>query len=97
MPEDRCQLPLSALHGLEVDAVTRRGKFVCSAVGGVWLAFHLARAGWLTWRESLPASPGAARTGTARLPGGFDDDTGFDLTEAGTQKRLALYVVDEPG
>jgi formamidopyrimidine-DNA glycosylase len=27
----------------------------------------------------------------------FDDDSGFDLTEAGTNKRLAVYLVAEPG
>ncbi|MFZ1385195.1 MAG: DNA-formamidopyrimidine glycosylase family protein [Propionicimonas sp.] len=86
-------LPLSALQGLEVDAVTRRGKFVVLEVGGVFLAFHLARAGWLTWRESLPVSPARPGRGPLAFRLGFDDGSGFDLTEAGTQKRLAIYAV----
>lgn len=88
------QLPLSALHGLEVDAVTRRGKFVCLSTGGVWLVFHLARAGWLTWRDPMPDKPARPGRGPLAARVVFDDDTGFELTEAGTQKRLALYVVE---
>lgn len=102
--------PLSALLGLEIAGVERRGKFVCLDVGGTWLAFHLARAGWLRWYDnppSAPAKPGrgplafrlvaelaeqdAAGSGGA----GIEGTVGFDLTEAGTQKHLALYVVDD--
>jgi formamidopyrimidine-DNA glycosylase len=93
--------PLSALHGLEVADVQRRGKFIGIDVGGLWLAFHLARAGWLTWRTTVPATPSRPGRGPLALRVAFDDDTGFDLTEAGTQKRLAVYVVgqlqDVPG
>ena len=86
--------PLSALHGLEVADVPRRGKFIGLDVGGLWLAFHLARAGWLTWRTSVPTTPSRPGRGPLALRLAFDDDTGFDLTEAGTQKRLAVYVVE---
>jgi formamidopyrimidine-DNA glycosylase len=95
------QIPLGALHGLEVDGVERRGKFVCLSIGGLWLAFHLARGGWLTWKDALPLAPARPGKGPLAARVGFDDGTGFDLTEAGTQKRLALYVVntldDVPG
>lgn len=91
------EIPLSALHGLEVDAVERRGKFVCISVGGLWLVFHLARGGWLTWRAEVPAKPARPGRGPLAARVVFDDDSGFDLTEAGTQKRLALYVVRELG
>ncbi len=86
-------LPPSALHGLEVDGVVRRGKFVGLSAGGLWLVFHLARAGWLTWRATLPAAPAKPGRGPLAARVVFDDGSGFDLTEAGTQKRLALYVV----
>lgn len=91
------QVPLSALPGLEVDGVERRGKFICLSVSGLWLIFHLARGGWLTWKDQVPATP--VRPGKSPLAARvvFDDDTGFDLTEMGTQKRLALYVVNDPG
>ncbi len=88
------RLPLTALNGLEVDGVERRGKFVCLSVGGFWLVFHLARGGWLTWKDAMPAKPARPGRGPLALRVIFDDDSGFELTEAGTQKRLAVYVVD---
>lgn len=94
-------VPLSALQGLEVVGVSRRGKFVVLDVSGLFLVFHLARAGWLTWRDSVPAAPARPGRGPLAFRIVFDDDTGFDVTEAGTQKRLAIYVVtaldDVPG
>ena len=90
------QVPLSALHGLEVDGVERRGKFVCLSIGGLWLVFHLARAGWLTWRDVVPDKPARPGRGPLAARVVFADDSGFELTEAGTQKRLALYVVADP-
>lgn len=87
------QLPLTALNGLEVDGVERRGKFVCLSVDGLWLVFHLARGGWLTWKDAMPDKPARPGRGPLALRVVFDDDSGFDLTEAGTQKRLAVYVV----
>jgi formamidopyrimidine-DNA glycosylase len=87
------EVPLSALHGLEVDAVERRGKFICLSVGGLWLVFHLARGGWLTWKDAMPLKPARPGRGPLAARVVFDDDTGFELTEYGTQKRLALYVV----
>ena len=90
-------LPLSALQGLEVEAVERRGKFVVIGADGVWLAFHLARAGWLKWLDPAPATPAKPGRGPLALrvvfEGDGEGDVGFDLTEAGTQKKLALYVV----
>lgn len=87
--------PLTALGGLEVEQVTRRGKFLALEIGGLWLAFHLARAGWLTWRDRLPERPVAPGKGPLALRVAFADGAGFDLTEAGTQKRLAVYLVND--
>ena len=89
------QLPLSALHGLEVDAVARHGKFLDIEAGGLHLVFHLARAGWLTWREEMPVAPAKPGRGPLAFRLIFDDDSGFNLTEAGTQKRLAIYVAND--
>ncbi len=58
---------------------------------------HLARAGWLQWRESLPPAPPRMGKGPIGLRVHLDDGSGFDLTEAGTQKRLAVYVVRDVG
>ncbi|MFD7987322.1 Fpg/Nei family DNA glycosylase [Kitasatospora indigofera] len=90
--------PLGDLEGRTVDAVTRHGKFLDVTAGGLHLVVHLARAGWLRWRENLPPEPPHPGKGPLALrvllaePAG----AGFDLTEAGTQKRLAVYCVHDP-
>jgi len=88
-------IPLTALGGLEVEATARRGKFLCLRIGGLWLVTHLARAGWLTWRDDMPTAPARPTRGPLAFRLVFDNDQGFDLTEAGTRKRLAIYLVDE--
>jgi formamidopyrimidine-DNA glycosylase len=88
--------PLSALHGLEIESVTRHGKFLDLSAQGLHLVFHLARAGWLRWRESLPEAPARPGKGPLALRLRLDDGSGFDLTEAGTQRKLAVYVVADP-
>jgi formamidopyrimidine-DNA glycosylase len=88
--------PLSALHGLEIESVTRHGKFLDLSAQGLHLVFHLARAGWLRWRESLPEAPAKPGKGPLALRVRLDDGSGFDLTEAGTQRKLAVYVVANP-
>ncbi|MFF1908144.1 Fpg/Nei family DNA glycosylase [Kitasatospora sp. NPDC058218] len=91
--------PVTALEGRTVGPVTRHGKFLDIEAGGLHLVVHLARAGWLRWKDSLPAEP--PRPGgknplalRVRLDGPAGD--GFDLTEAGTKKGLAVYVVADP-
>jgi DNA-formamidopyrimidine glycosylase len=89
--------PVHGLQGLEVTGVTRHGKFLDVDVSGLHLVIHLARAGWLRWKDSQPTAP--ARPG-GKNPLAFrvvlDDGSGFDLTEAGTKKGLAVYVVRRP-
>ncbi len=60
------------------------------------LVIHLARAGWLRWRDSLPPEPPRPGKGALAFRLRFTDDSGFDLTEAGTKKRLAVYLVTDP-
>ena len=88
--------PLSALYGLEIDAVARHGKFLDVSAQGVHLVFHLARAGWLRWRDELATAPPKAGRGPLALRVHLDDGSGFDLTEAGTQRKLAVHVVTDP-
>ena len=90
------QLPLAALQGAEVTEVRRYGKFIAIDAGGSWLVFHLARAGWLTWKDAMPAKPARPSRGPLSLRVVLDDDSGFDLTEMGTQRKLAVYVVNGP-
>jgi formamidopyrimidine-DNA glycosylase len=88
--------PVTALGGSELRTVTRHGKFLDLDISGQHLVIHLARAGWLQWREKLPAAPPRPGKGPLALRVHLDDGSGFDLTEAGTQKRLAVYVVRDP-
>ena len=92
--------PVSALAGLQVTGVSRHGKFIDLDVDGLHLVVHLAKAGWLRWADSftdkrlaMGNGPLAARV---RLDAGDGPHVGFDLTEAGTRKGLALYAVRDP-
>ncbi len=93
--------PLAALRGAVITGVTRHGKFldlVTSADGRtLHLITHLARAGWLRWRDEMPAAPARPGKGPLAFRLVFADGAGFDLTEAGTRKRLAVYLVTDPG
>ncbi|CAL9368730.1 Fpg/Nei family DNA glycosylase [Streptomyces pilosus] len=90
--------PVTAVEGREVTAVRRYGKFLALATdGGPYLVTHLARAGWLQWRDPLPGGPPRPGRGPLALRVALETGAGFDLTEAGTQKRLAVYVVADPG
>ncbi|RYU10328.1 Fpg/Nei family DNA glycosylase [Nocardioides iriomotensis] len=89
--------PLSALNGLMVDGVGRHGKFLDFDVSGLHLVVHLARAGWIRWKDEVPATPPRPSNKSplaARVV--LDDDSGLDITEAGTKKSLAIYLVRDP-
>lgn len=89
--------PVSALEGTFVDGVSRHGKFLDIEAGGLHLILHLARAGWIRWRDevpSLPPRPSNKNPLAARIV--LDDGSGLDITEAGTKKSLAVYVVRDP-
>jgi len=89
--------PIHALQGAEVTASARLGKFVVLSCGpDLHLVFHLAKAGWLRWYEQLPATLIKPGKSPIALRVAFDDGSGFDLTEAGTKKSLAVYVVRDP-
>jgi formamidopyrimidine-DNA glycosylase len=88
--------PVTSLAGLEITSVTRHGKFLDVDVSGLHLVIHLARAGWLRWSDKLSPVPPRPGKGPLGLRVHLDDDSGFDLTEAGTRKRLAVYVVRDP-
>jgi formamidopyrimidine-DNA glycosylase len=88
--------PVTSLQGLEVTGVSRHGKFLDLDVSGLHLVVHLARAGWLRWSDALSPTPPRIGKGPLAARVHLDDGSGFDLTEAGTQKRLAMYVVHSP-
>jgi formamidopyrimidine-DNA glycosylase len=89
--------PLTSVEGREVTAVRRYGKFLDVVTdGGPHFVTHLARAGWLHWKDRLPDGPPRPGKGPLALRVALETGEGFDLTEAGTQKRLAVYVVADP-
>ena len=100
--------PVSALEGGTITGVGRFGKYLDIVVvpsgGGAPLhvVMHLARAGWIRWRENAPTpgvgrgkGPLAARLVLGASPG-VAAGSGFDVTEAGTKKSLAIHVVRDP-
>ena len=97
--------PYTALIGRIVDSASRIGKYlVITTIPGsaeqvdeptISLVIHLSRAGWLRWSEDLsprPLRPGGKSPIALRVHCGLPGE-GFDVTEAGTQKRLAVWVV----
>jgi len=100
--------PFDALVGATVVGTERHGKFIDllmqtpdASAARVHLIFHLAKAGWLRWHDVLPETPLKPGRSPIAIRVGFDDGSGFDLTEAGTRKSLAVYVAraaaDIPG
>lgn len=87
--------PPSALHGRVIGAAGRWGKYLGIQAGDLYLITHLSRAGWLRWSDSLNPAPLRPGKGPIALRVHLESG-GFDLTEAGTQKRLAVWLVDDP-
>jgi DNA-formamidopyrimidine glycosylase len=89
--------PVTSLAGLTVTGAERHGKFLDLDVDGLHLVVHLARAGWLRWKDSQPTvPPKPSGKNPLALRVHLDDGSGFDLTEAGTRKKLSVYVVRDP-
>lgn len=88
--------PVTAFEGREITAVRRHGKFLDLDADGLHFVTHLARGGWLHWRDKLPDAPPRPGKGPLALRVALETGEGFDLTEAGTQKRLAVHVVRDP-
>jgi formamidopyrimidine-DNA glycosylase len=92
--------PLTALRGTRITGTARRGKFldlIAEPPEGaqLHLVTHLARAGWLRWRDAMPEAPPKPGKGPLAFRLRFTDGSGFDLTEAGTRKRLAVYLTTD--
>src|SRR5258707_7830352 len=91
--------PINVLHGQTVTGANRWAKYLGLQVGELHLITHLSRAGWLRWSDKLagaPLKPGKGPIALRVHLGTPGEGPGFDLTEAGTQKRLAVWLVDDP-
>ena len=82
--------PLSATYSRAVVDTRRVGKQIAIGLeGNLWLVLHLKIAGRLHWGKSAP------KMGSKNVLAAFAFDNGWLwLTEAGTQHRAALYVVE---
>jgi formamidopyrimidine-DNA glycosylase len=96
--------PYTALAGRVIDTVRRIGKYLVIGTSGadddgpIYLIIHLSRAGWLRWSDNLsptPPRPGGKGPIALRVHCGLPGE-GFDVTEAGTQKRLAVWIARDP-
>lgn len=95
--------PISKVEGRQVVDLRRLGKRICIGLeGDLWLVVHLMIAGRLHWHERAQlktASPkgrgaGSGRGSKNRLAT-FDFTTGtLSLTEAGTQRRASLHLIE---
>ena len=88
--------PIDSLIGATVEDVGRKGKYLMINAGENWLVMHLARGGWVHWKDKLPPARARPGRGPLALRFGLAGGSGFDVTEQGTEKRLALWVVADP-
>jgi formamidopyrimidine-DNA glycosylase len=88
--------PLDAIVGRTIQGTRRWGKYLGIDLDGLWMVMHLARGGWVHWREEMPAARPRLGKGPLALRVVLDDGSGFDVTEQGTEKRLAIWIVTSP-
>ena len=93
--------PIDALKGRVIRRWGRQGKFLICETGQageapIFLCIHLARAGWLRWQDEVKATGAKLTKGPQALRVVLSDGGGFTVTEAGTDKRLRVYVVRDP-
>jgi len=89
--------PIEGLVGAEITGTVRHGKFIDMATdAGIHLIFHLAKAGWLRWYDTVPETVIRPGKTPIALRVRLADGAGFDLTEAGTKKSLAFYAARDP-
>jgi formamidopyrimidine-DNA glycosylase len=89
--------PLSAVEGKNVLEIRRLGKRICIGVEeDLWLVMHLMIAGRLHWKDEIvvPASRRSSSKAKAQLAAFQFDNGTLSLTEAGTQRRASLHVVE---
>ena len=81
--------PLSSVEGKKIVELRRLGKRICFGLeGDLWLVLHLMIAGRLHWYDER------AKATKGRSVAVFEFSTGsLTLTEAGTQKRASLHVL----
>ena len=81
--------PISTVNGKKVRELRRLGKRICLGLEeDLWLVLHLMIAGRLHWKE------GSAKPSKRDLAAVYFNNGTLTLTEAGTQKRASLHLVE---
>ena len=82
--------PLTSVERKKVTGLRRLGKRICIGVeGDLWLILHLMIAGRLHWYEDRAKALKSRAVATFQFTSGT-----LTLTEAGTQKRASLHLVE---
>jgi len=82
--------PLDELAGRVVTGAGRRAKYVWLELSGWYLVVHLSLGG----RISLATKPPSRKGGVLALE--LADGRVLNVTEGGTQRRAAIWLVDDP-
>ncbi len=88
--------PVTAVEGKQVQELRRLGKRICVGLEDeLWLVLHLMIAGRLHWKARARAGKKPAPTKFSKNHlATFQFDNGIlSLTEAGTQRRASLHIV----
>jgi len=88
--------PLISVTGKKVVELRRLGKRICIGLEGeLWLVLHLMIAGRLHWKQAASATRAPVKTKTSKFSlATFHFTSGtLSLTEAGTQRRASLHLV----
>ncbi|MCZ9883899.1 DNA-formamidopyrimidine glycosylase family protein [Arthrobacter sp. B2a2-09] len=105
-------VPHESLIGRTVGSVCRRGKFLIFEIapaleeraegdteGPLYLIVNFAKSGWLLFTEHQPGAEANAAGGYFAAQLGFSNNShnyGVTLTDTGTWKGLAIFIVREP-
>lgn len=92
--------PISSVESKRVVELRRLGKRICIGLEDeLWLALHLMIAGRLHWKEGALVRPSRRAPASSKVKAqlaAFQFDSGLlSLTEAGTQRRASLHLVED--
>jgi formamidopyrimidine-DNA glycosylase len=91
---------VTSLEGSRLGGVSRRGKLVVVRAAEpeeLFVVLHLARGGWVSWRQQVPDRPVGPGRGPLALRFRLAGGSGFEVSEQGREKRLAVWVARSLG
>lgn len=88
--------PIDGLRGRTITGTGRRGKHILIHADPTWMVIHLSRGGWIKWVEQFNPKPPKPGKGPLMFRTRLEGGDGIDVTEAGTEHRLALWLANDP-